>query len=150
MNMGFKLAIVRSTKSKCNATILKRGVPIHASYDHYPNDGLTQTSAISCGWEARRALPMPWTSHHARQLLRETRAARRRAENQGGLYNVPVQYVPVPYSIEYCTSIGTVHCTVRLADSAVDLIHYEQSRTNCVRTAHSVSTENELISRTYS
>ena len=37
MNMGFKLAIVRSTKSKCNATILKRGVPIHASYGHYPN-----------------------------------------------------------------------------------------------------------------
>eukprot|EP01043_Picozoa_sp_COSAG02_P016202 COSAG02_NODE_708_length_18231_cov_53.208416_13_plen_77_part_00 len=28
---------VRSTKSKCNATILKRGVPIHASYGHYPN-----------------------------------------------------------------------------------------------------------------
>ena len=35
--MGFKLVIVRSTKSKCNATILKRGVPIHASYGHYPN-----------------------------------------------------------------------------------------------------------------
>ena len=31
------LVIVRSTKSKCNATILKRGVPIHASYGHYPN-----------------------------------------------------------------------------------------------------------------
>ena len=54
------------------------------------------------------------------------------------------------YSIEYGTNIGTVHCTVRLADSAVYLIHYEQSRTNCVRTAQSVSSENELISRTYS
>ena len=37
MNMGFKLVIVRSTKSKCNATILKRGVPMHALYGHYPN-----------------------------------------------------------------------------------------------------------------
>ena len=37
MNMGFKLVIVRSTKSKRNATILKRGVLIHALYDPYPN-----------------------------------------------------------------------------------------------------------------
>ena len=37
MNMGFKLVIVRSTKSKRNATILKRGVLIHALYGHYPN-----------------------------------------------------------------------------------------------------------------
>ena len=37
MNMGFKLVIVRSTKFKRNATILKRGVLIHALYGPYPN-----------------------------------------------------------------------------------------------------------------
>jgi hypothetical protein len=37
MNMGFKLVIVRSTKPKRNATILERGVLIHALYGHYPN-----------------------------------------------------------------------------------------------------------------
>ena len=37
MNMGFKLVIVRSNKSKRNATILKRGVLMHALYGHYQN-----------------------------------------------------------------------------------------------------------------
>ena len=37
MNMGSKLVIQKSTTFKHNATILKRGVPIHASYGHYPN-----------------------------------------------------------------------------------------------------------------
>ena len=49
----------------------------------------------------------------------------------------------------YWYGIGTVHCTVRLTNSAVHLIHYDQSRTYCVRTAQSVRTENERISRTY-
>ena len=46
--------------------------------------------------------------------------------------------------------VSTLYRTVIFTDSAVDLIHYDQYRTCCVRTAHSVRSENELISRTYS
>ena len=35
--MEFRLAIQKSTIFKCNVTILKRGVLIHALYSHYLN-----------------------------------------------------------------------------------------------------------------
>ena len=37
MSMEFRLAIQKSTIFKCNVTILKRGVLIHALYGPYPN-----------------------------------------------------------------------------------------------------------------